>query len=169
MDCIYIAPLSKALYNVCLSFTHSPVHTHIHTPTAIGCHARYQPARQEQLGVRCPAQGHFDTPRVGSNRQPSNRQTTALTSWATSPRIKISSNLRLHIVLVLNVIACITMHCASICLLSSISFCYDSTFSVETLIKWICAHTSHFKDQHTVNMRDFRWSFSCVGKLSMKC
>ena len=23
MDCIYIAPLSKALYNLCLSFTHS--------------------------------------------------------------------------------------------------------------------------------------------------
>ena len=29
MDCIYIAPLSKALYNLCLSFTHS--HTHSHT------------------------------------------------------------------------------------------------------------------------------------------
>ena len=76
MDCIYIAPLSKALYNFCLSFTHS--HTHIHTPTAIGCHARYQPARQEQLGVRCLAQGHFDTPGVESNRQPSDCQTTAL-------------------------------------------------------------------------------------------
>ena len=50
----------------------------IHTPTAIGCHARYQPARQEQLGVRCLAQGHFDTPRVGSNRQPSDCQMTAL-------------------------------------------------------------------------------------------
>ena len=35
------------------------------TPTAIGCQARYQPARQEQLGVRRLAQGHFDTPRVG--------------------------------------------------------------------------------------------------------
>ena len=67
MDCIYIAPLSKALYNLCLSFTHSPIHpfTHSHTPTAIGCHARYQAARQERLGVRCLAQGHFDTPRVG--------------------------------------------------------------------------------------------------------
>ena len=64
MDCIYIAPLSKALYNSCLSFTHTHTHTHIHTPTAIGCHVRYQPARQEQLGVRCLAQGHFDTPRV---------------------------------------------------------------------------------------------------------
>ena len=53
MDCIYIAPLSKALYNLCLSFTHSP----IHTPTAIGCHARHQPARQVQLGVRCLTQG----------------------------------------------------------------------------------------------------------------
>ena len=58
MDCIYIVPLFKALYNLCLSFTHS----HTHTPTAIGCHARYQPARQEQLGVWCLAQGHFDTP-----------------------------------------------------------------------------------------------------------
>ena len=26
--CIYIAPLSKALYNVCLSFTHSLSHSH---------------------------------------------------------------------------------------------------------------------------------------------
>ena len=81
MDCIYIAPLSKALYNLCLSFTHSP---HIHTPTAIGCHARYQPARQEQLGVRCLAQGHFDTPRVGSNRQPSDCQTTNQTNHVLS-------------------------------------------------------------------------------------
>ena len=60
------------------------IHTHIHTPTAIGSHARYQPTHQEQLGVRCLAQGHFDTPRVGSNRQPSDCQTTALTSWAIS-------------------------------------------------------------------------------------
>ena len=29
---------------------------------AIGCHARHQPARQEKLGVRRLAQGHFDTP-----------------------------------------------------------------------------------------------------------
>ena len=58
--------------------SHSPIHTHIHTPTAIGCHARYQPARQEQLGVRCLAQGHFDMPRVESNLQPSDCQTTAL-------------------------------------------------------------------------------------------
>ena len=28
---------------------HTHIHTHIHTPTAIGCHARYQPARQEQF------------------------------------------------------------------------------------------------------------------------
>ena len=27
------------------------IHTPIHTPTAIGCHARYQPARQERLGL----------------------------------------------------------------------------------------------------------------------
>ena len=59
---------------------HLPIHTHIHTPTAIGGHARYQPARQEQLRVRCLAQGHFDTPRVGWNRQPSDYQMTALTS-----------------------------------------------------------------------------------------
>ena len=80
MDCIYIAALSKALYNL---RSHSP----IHTPTAIVCHARYQPARQEQLGVRHLGQGHFDTPRGGSNRQLSDCQTTALTSWATAPRI----------------------------------------------------------------------------------
>ena len=36
MDRIYIAPLSKALYNF---MPHSP----IYTPMAIGCHARYQP------------------------------------------------------------------------------------------------------------------------------
>ena len=60
--------------------SHSPIHTHIHTPMVIACHARYQVARQEQLGVRCLAQGHFDTPRAGSNRQPSDHQKTALTS-----------------------------------------------------------------------------------------
>ena len=59
----------------------------IHPPMAIGCHARHQPAHQEQLGVRCLAQGHFDTPRVGLNRQPSNCQMTALTSWAISPLV----------------------------------------------------------------------------------
>ena len=73
---IYIAPLSKALYNLCLSFTHS--HTHTHTPTAIGCHARYQPACQEKLGsVSCSgtlrhAQGGIEPATL--------RQTTALTS-----------------------------------------------------------------------------------------
>ena len=45
MDCIYIAPLFKTLYNLCLSFTHS--HTHSHTNRD----ARYQPAWQEQLGL----------------------------------------------------------------------------------------------------------------------
>ena len=99
---IYIAPLSKALYNWCFSFTHSPIHmhshaltrthTHSHALTPIGCHARYQPARQEQLGVRCLAQGHFNRPRVGSNRQPSDRQMTALTSWAISPHNMVRSN-----------------------------------------------------------------------------
>ena len=78
---IYIAPLSKAQYNwMPLIHTHTP-----HTLTAIGCHAKYQKARQEQLGVRCLAKGHFDTPRVGSNRQSSDCQTTALTSGAISP------------------------------------------------------------------------------------
>ena len=47
------------------------IHTHIHTPTAIGCHARCQPAHQEQLRIRRLAQGHFDTPKVG----PGNNQT----------------------------------------------------------------------------------------------
>ena len=77
-----ILPLSKALYNSCLSFTHMRP---IHAPTAIGCHARYQPARQEQLGVRRLRSGTLRHARVGSNRQPSDCQTTALTSWATSP------------------------------------------------------------------------------------
>ena len=76
---------TKALYNLCLSFTHSLIHS-----TAIGCHAGYQPARQEEFRVRHLAQGHFDTPRVGSNRQSSDCQTTALTSWAISP-INVSS------------------------------------------------------------------------------
>ena len=61
------------------------IQPHTHTPTVIGCHARYQPARQEQLRVRGLAQGHSTTPRVGSNRQPSDCQTTALTTRATPP------------------------------------------------------------------------------------
>ena len=72
-----------------------PSHTHIHTPTAIGCHARYQPARQEQSGVRRLAQGHFDTPRVGSNRQPPDCQTTALTTWAISPTSPTTCTLKI--------------------------------------------------------------------------
>ena len=66
---VYLAPLSKALYNLCLIYPFA--HTLTHSPMAIGCRARCQPARQEQSGVRCLAQGHLDTPRVGSNRQPS--------------------------------------------------------------------------------------------------
>ena len=54
------------------------IHTHTHRPMAIGHHARHQPARQ----VRCHAQGHFETPKAGSNLQPSDCQTTALTSRA---------------------------------------------------------------------------------------
>ena len=51
---IYIAPLTKALLMLCIPK---------HTPTVMvclgchGCHARYQPAHQEQLGSRCLAQG----------------------------------------------------------------------------------------------------------------
>ena len=51
-------------------------HSHIHTPMAMGCHARYEPARQEQLGVRFLAQGHFDMPRVGLKRQPDDCSTS---------------------------------------------------------------------------------------------
>ena len=64
----------------------SLIHPFTHTFPAIGCHARYQPARQEQSGVRCLAQGHFDTPRAGSNRQPSDCQTTALPPELYRPR-----------------------------------------------------------------------------------
>ena len=42
-----------------------PIHLSTHTATAIGYHARHQPAHQDQLGVRFLAQGHFDTPREG--------------------------------------------------------------------------------------------------------
>ena len=57
MDCIYIAHLSKALYNLCLSFTHS--HTN----------GDWLPCNTNQLvrsnwGVRCLAPGHFDRPRA---------------------------------------------------------------------------------------------------------
>ena len=62
------------------------IHPFTHTLMVISCHERYQPAHQEQLGVRCLAQGHFILPREGLNRQPSDCQTTALTSWAISPR-----------------------------------------------------------------------------------
>ena len=58
---------------------------HLYIYIYIGCHARALLARQEQLGVRCLAHFDTDTPRVGSNRQPSDCQTTALTSWAISP------------------------------------------------------------------------------------
>ena len=81
------------LYPKCCTIyaSHSHIHTHTHTPTAIGCHARYQPARQEQSGVRCPAQGHVDTPRVGSNWQPSDCQTTALPPEPYRPEIEIDN------------------------------------------------------------------------------
>ena len=81
---LYYAFIQSALQFMPLIHRH--IHRHIHRPTVIGCHARYQPVHQEQLGVRCLAQGHFDTPRVGSNRQPSDCKPTALTSWAISPQ-----------------------------------------------------------------------------------
>uniref|UniRef100_A0A0E9Y0N7 Uncharacterized protein n=1 Tax=Anguilla anguilla TaxID=7936 RepID=A0A0E9Y0N7_ANGAN len=56
-----------AFYPKCFTIdaSHSLIHTHTHTPMVKGCHARYQSACWEQLGVRCFARGHFDTPRVG--------------------------------------------------------------------------------------------------------
>ena len=51
MHCRYIAPWSSA---ACTNASHSPIRTHIHTPTAIGF-----------LNVLL-----LDTPRVGSNQQP---------------------------------------------------------------------------------------------------
>ena len=70
--------LYRAFIQSALQFT--PL---IHPFTHIFTHQRRltaMQARQEQLGVRCLAQGDFDAPRVGSNRQPSDCQTTALTS-----------------------------------------------------------------------------------------
>ena len=46
MGCIYIALLSKALYNLCLTFTHA--HTHSYT-VGRGTRAGLQPAQREQL------------------------------------------------------------------------------------------------------------------------
>ena len=64
-------------------------------------HQQRLAARREQLGARCLAQGHFDTPRVGSNRRPPDDCSyllshiapllppepyrPPLTSWAISP------------------------------------------------------------------------------------
>ena len=58
------------------------IHPFTHTPMLRGWHARHGPARREILRVRCLAQGHFDTPRVGSNRQPSDYKQLLL--WRTS-------------------------------------------------------------------------------------
>ena len=63
MDCIYIAPLSKALYNVCLSFTHQ----------------QQLAAMQGTNQLVRSNQGNFDTIRAGLNRQTSDFQITALT------------------------------------------------------------------------------------------
>ena len=46
MGCIYIVLLSKALYNLCLTFTHA--HTHSYT-VGRGTRAGLQPAQREQL------------------------------------------------------------------------------------------------------------------------
>ena len=58
---------------------HSPTHTHTHTHTHQRRLAAMQGTNQEQFGVRHLAQGHFETPRGESNRQPSDWQKSALT------------------------------------------------------------------------------------------
>ena len=63
-------------------FTHT--HTHTHQWWLAAMQGTIQLVRSN-WGVRCLAQGHFGTPRVGSNLQPSDCQTTALTSWVISP------------------------------------------------------------------------------------
>ena len=50
---LYSAFIQGALHRLCITFTHS------HTDGS-GNHARYQLAHQEQLGVKCLAQGHID-------------------------------------------------------------------------------------------------------------
>ena len=55
MDCIYLAPLHpKRCHNWCFSFTHSLTHSHTNGDWLPW---QNQPACQEQLGVRCLAQG----------------------------------------------------------------------------------------------------------------
>ena len=76
MDCIYIAPLSKALYNF-LPLIHPFTHTFTHQRRLAAMQGTNQLVRSN-WGLGVLAQGHFDTPRVGSNRQPSDCQTTAL-------------------------------------------------------------------------------------------
>ena len=67
----------------------------IHPSTHIFTHQRQlaamQGTNQEQFRVRRLAQGHFDMLRVGSNRQPSDCQMTALTFWAASPILSYKS------------------------------------------------------------------------------
>ena len=44
---------------------HIHPHTHSYTDGGVN-HARHLPAHQEQLGVQCLAQGHFDTDSGGA-------------------------------------------------------------------------------------------------------
>jgi len=81
MDCIYVALLSKAFYNIA-----SSIHTHnVHTPTPVSKMQGSQLVGGAVGGVDKPlAQGHFATlceavPR-GSNRQPSSRPDIRCTS-----------------------------------------------------------------------------------------
>ena len=71
---LYSAFIQSALQ--CMPLIHPFTHTFTHQRRL----AAMQGTNQEQLGVRCLAQGYFDMPRVGSNRQPSDCQTTAPTS-----------------------------------------------------------------------------------------
>jgi len=84
MDCIYIALLSKALF----SASHSPIHTHIHTPTAV---STMQQATASRLGARWlgallrdTSGTHLDNQRGGSGHRisklPVDRQTCSHTS-----------------------------------------------------------------------------------------
>ena len=51
-DCIYLLMVNGLhLSSAFLHITIYASHSHIHTPTAIGCHARFRPACQEQSGV----------------------------------------------------------------------------------------------------------------------
>ena len=88
---LYSAFIQRALQ--CMPLIHPFTHTFTRHRW-FGCHARYQPAREEQLGVRRLAQGHFDMPRVGSNRQPSDCPTTALPPEPSRPSKSSHTHMR---------------------------------------------------------------------------